>query len=285
MIDILNERIEEKEIGISKFRITESKFLKKNQIFTKPAIETLQALNVSSHFYSSDIKQSWHIDYFTTQKDSEYKNLFKIDDINFKLNNTFKVTDIPTSRQVSFASTEVIDFGRSLGSGTNNITVGSAVSNASLSVIGPSIGVTALSYDIKSGIATVKLDSGDIIDCKPVNVSEVGELTQVSIRPERVELNKSKLPKKAHTLTAEVLEFIYMGDAKLMKRPNWRSKTIKSEFLEYGYFRKNPAGIHKELWYHEQGDRSWLVVTRNTVTHEILKVELARNLKRKLNAK
>ena len=66
--------------------------------------------------------------------------------------------------------------------------------------------------ELKSGIATVKLDSGDIIDCKPINVSEVGERTQVSIRPERVELNKSKLPKKAHTLTAEVLEFIYMGD-------------------------------------------------------------------------
>ena len=77
-------------------------------------------------------------------------------------------------------------------------------------------------------------------------------------------------------------EFIYMGDAKLMNRPNWRSQNIKSKFVEYGYFRKNPAGIHKELWYHEQGDRSWLVVTRNTVTHEILKVELARNLKRKL---
>ena len=69
--------IDEKEIGISKFRITESKFLKKNRIFTKPAIETLQALNVSSHFYSSDIKQSLHIDYFTSQKESEYKNLFK----------------------------------------------------------------------------------------------------------------------------------------------------------------------------------------------------------------
>ena len=80
-------------------------------------------------------------------------------------------------------------------------------------------------------------------------------------------------------------EFIYMGDAKLMNRPSWRSKNTKSEFIEYGYFRKNPAGIHKELWYHEQGDRSWLVVTWNTVTHEILKVELARNLKRKVNAK
>lgn len=68
--------IEEKEIGISKFRITESKFLKKNQIFVKPAIETLQALNVSSHFYTSKIKQSWHIDYFTTQKNTEYEKFF-----------------------------------------------------------------------------------------------------------------------------------------------------------------------------------------------------------------
>ncbi|MBV5330879.1 sarcosine oxidase subunit delta, partial [bacterium] len=29
-----------------------------------------------------------------------------------------------------------------------------------------------------------------------------------------------------------------------------------------------------------QGDRSWLVVTRNTVTHEILQVELARDVAR-----
>ena len=80
-------------------------------------------------------------------------------------------------------------------------------------------------------------------------------------------------------------EFIYMGDVKLMKRPDWRSKNIKPKMVDYGYLRKNPAGIHKELWYHEQGDRSWLVVTRNTVTHEIVKVELARYFKRKANAK
>jgi putative spermidine/putrescine transport system ATP-binding protein len=66
--------------------------------------------------------------------------------------------------------------------------------------------------DLKSGIATVTLDNGDIIDCKPVNVSSIGERTQVSIRPERVELNKNRLPPGSHTLTAEVLEFIYMGD-------------------------------------------------------------------------
>ncbi|MGB0797310.1 MAG: sarcosine oxidase subunit delta, partial [Paracoccaceae bacterium] len=37
---------------------------------------------------------------------------------------------------------------------------------------------------------------------------------------------------------------------------------------------------HKELWYHEQGDRSWLVVTRNTLTHQITHVELARDVAR-----
>tara|TARA_B100000700_G_scaffold314452_1_gene401060 strand:- start:805 stop:3132 length:2328 start_codon:yes stop_codon:yes gene_type:complete len=69
--------VEEKEIGISKFRITESRFLKKNQVFIDPAILTLEALNVSSHFYTSDIKQSWHIDYFTTQKNKIYEKLFE----------------------------------------------------------------------------------------------------------------------------------------------------------------------------------------------------------------
>ena len=79
----------------------------------------------------------------------------------------------------------------------------------------------------------------------------------------------------------DLSEFIYMGDAKLLNRPNWKSKNSKTKFIDYGYLRKNTAGIHKELWYHEQGDRSWLVVTRNTVTHEILKVELARDTKGK----
>jgi sarcosine oxidase subunit delta len=39
--------------------------------------------------------------------------------------------------------------------------------------------------------------------------------------------------------------------------------------------RDNPAGKYCELWYHEQGDRSWLVVTRDTTTHEISEVKLA----------
>ncbi len=66
--------------------------------------------------------------------------------------------------------------------------------------------------EIKDGIALVQLDDGELIDCKPVNVSQPGERTRVSIRPERVEYNKGRLQEGAHTLKAEVLEFIYMGD-------------------------------------------------------------------------
>ncbi|TNC50046.1 ABC transporter ATP-binding protein [Rubellimicrobium rubrum] len=58
----------------------------------------------------------------------------------------------------------------------------------------------------------VRLDSGDEIDAKPVNVARVGDRTKVSIRPERVEFNKSRLQPGAHTLRARVEEFIYMGD-------------------------------------------------------------------------
>ncbi len=76
-------------------------------------------------------------------------------DTNSKLNNTFRVTATPNSKQVSFASTEVIDFGRSLGGGSNNITVGAAMSDATMAFVGPAIGVTQISYDITSGIATV----------------------------------------------------------------------------------------------------------------------------------
>ncbi len=66
--------------------------------------------------------------------------------------------------------------------------------------------------EIKDDKALVRLDDGELIDCKPVNVSEPGQRTRVSIRPERVEYNKDRLREGVHTLKAEVLEFIYMGD-------------------------------------------------------------------------
>ena len=58
----------------------------------------------------------------------------------------------------------------------------------------------------------VKLDNGELIDALPVNVSQPGERTKVSIRPERVEFNKDRLQENAHTIKATVQEFIYMGD-------------------------------------------------------------------------
>ena len=72
-------------------------------------------------------------------------------------------------------------------------------------------------------------------------------------------------------------EFVYKGDAELVFRPERVEPVDYDAFHDYLYLRQNPAGIHKELWYHEYGDRSWLVVTRNTQTHEILKVEFANN--------
>jgi sarcosine oxidase subunit delta len=75
-------------------------------------------------------------------------------------------------------------------------------------------------------------------------------------------------------------EFVYLGDASLINRPDWQDASAADKFYEYLYLRDNPAGEHQELWYHEHGDRSWLVVTRNTLTHEILNVELARDIAR-----
>ncbi len=70
-------------------------------------------------------------------------------------------------------------------------------------------------------------------------------------------------------------EFVYLGDARLIDRPDGLADDAADAFHDYAYLRDNPAGEHRELWYHEQGDRSWLVVTRDTVTHRILRAELA----------
>lgn len=73
-------------------------------------------------------------------------------------------------------------------------------------------------------------------------------------------------------------EFTYLGDASLIDRPD--GLTDPQAFHDYAYLRDNPAGLHRELWFHGQGDRSWLVVTRDTVTHEITDVQLARDVAR-----
>ncbi|NVK35185.1 MAG: sarcosine oxidase subunit delta [Rhodobacteraceae bacterium] len=80
-------------------------------------------------------------------------------------------------------------------------------------------------------------------------------------------------------------EFTYLGDASLLNRPDWQAENADAAFYDYQYLRNNPAGVHRELWFHEQGDRSWLIVTRNTVTHEILGAELAVDVARDMSTK
>ena len=70
----------------------------------------------------------------------------------------------------------------------------------------------------------------------------------------------------------DVSEFSYLGDA-AFRRP--AAAASQTEFYEAVYLRDNPAGPHEELWYHTSGCRSWLRVTRNTRTHEILGVAFA----------
>ena len=79
----------------------------------------------------------------------------------------------------------------------------------------------------------------------------------------------------------DAAEFVYLGDASLIDRPDPNAEDAADRFFEYGYLRDNVAGNHRELWFHEQGDKSWLVITRHTVTHEIVTVEFAADVARK----
>ena len=81
-----------------------------------------------------------------------------------------------------------------------------------------------------------------------------------------------------HLGPRDAAEFTILGDADLLKRPDWQADDADDMFYRYLYLRDNPAGLHRELWFHEQGDRSWLVVTRDTVTHAVVDVALARDV-------
>jgi sarcosine oxidase subunit delta len=71
-------------------------------------------------------------------------------------------------------------------------------------------------------------------------------------------------------------EFVYLGDATLV-RPD---PGATQAFADYLYLRDNVRGLHRELWYHAAGCHGWLVVTRDTMSHEIKRVEFARDVAR-----
>ncbi|MDG1431761.1 MAG: sarcosine oxidase subunit delta [Paracoccaceae bacterium] len=72
-------------------------------------------------------------------------------------------------------------------------------------------------------------------------------------------------------------EFYYVGDALAIDRPE--PDAGSDVWNDYIHNRDNPAGVTRDLWYHESGCSAWTVVTRNTVTHEILDTMLAADAK------
>jgi heterotetrameric sarcosine oxidase delta subunit len=79
----------------------------------------------------------------------------------------------------------------------------------------------------------------------------------------------------------EIGEFTYLGDAKPKRPavvPGVRGDGAPGEeesFFDYIYLRDNLAGQMSEYWYHGGGCRSWLIVERSTLTHEINSVRAA----------
>ncbi|MEQ1942868.1 sarcosine oxidase subunit delta [Mesorhizobium sp. VNQ89] len=69
-------------------------------------------------------------------------------------------------------------------------------------------------------------------------------------------------------------EFVYREEGG-RTRPD-PSSTDQAAWNAYIYERVNTAGDHEETWQHSGGCRSHLRVLRNTVTHKILDVTLAR---------
>jgi heterotetrameric sarcosine oxidase delta subunit len=72
-------------------------------------------------------------------------------------------------------------------------------------------------------------------------------------------------------------EFYYQGAADALARP--APDAGEAEWDDYVHLRDNPAGETRDLWHHEGGCGAWLVVTRNTVSHAVLSVELAADVK------
>ncbi len=66
-------------------------------------------------------------------------------------------------------------------------------------------------------------------------------------------------------------EFYYYGAEDYLDRP--APDAPLADWDDHLHLRPNLAGVIKDLWYHEGGCASWLLVTRSTITHEIHAVE------------
>ena len=63
-------------------------------------------------------------------------------------------------------------------------------------------------------------------------------------------------------------EFHASGEAHIM-RPKKPEECSDKEWGQYLFFRKNPRGIHHELWHHTIGCRKYFNIIRDTQSYEI----------------
>ena len=76
------------------------------------------------------------------------------------------------------------------------------------------------------------------------------------------------LIKCPHCGTRPVDEFTFLGDASV-KRPKTNDPASMDQWFDYVYLRDNPKGRFHEYAQHSSGCRAWLVVDRDTDTHEV----------------
>lgn len=69
-------------------------------------------------------------------------------------------------------------------------------------------------------------------------------------------------------------EFTMLGDANPV-RPDDIDPDTMERWYDYVYLRENPKGKFSEYWHHGGGCRSWLIVERDTQTHNVYTVSLA----------
>lgn len=67
-------------------------------------------------------------------------------------------------------------------------------------------------------------------------------------------------------------EFTYGGDASVVYPP---LDAPAEDWHKAVFQRENPCGMQAETWHHLGGCRMWLVVERDTMTHEIRSVRPA----------
>jgi len=62
-------------------------------------------------------------------------------------------------------------------------------------------------------------------------------------------------------------EFSYQGEA-FITRPSEPDALNDEAWGDYLFFRKNPRGLHAEMWFHAAGCRRFFNALRNTVTYD-----------------